>query len=135
MNETFSRMMRIFYFFLELMKLLFSILCANPELRATVSNILADEWLNQPVDITKYKWEEVVRDTEFQANNAGDQFRGNEPSCRGTNLDDKENLQQEPSSARLERCDINEKNECTDKIKSNNFNSNLNQIVLMSKSF
>jgi PAS domain-containing serine/threonine kinase len=56
----------------DLMKLLFSILCPNPEQRATIIEIEANPWVTQPVDITLYKWEEVIRNTEFHANNAGD---------------------------------------------------------------
>ena len=61
--------------FAGLMALLFSVLCANPELRATIQGIQANEWVQQAVDIDIYKWEEVVRDTEFHGNNAGDCFR------------------------------------------------------------
>ena len=57
------------------MKLLFSILCPKPELRASMEEIIVNEWINQPVDISEYKWEEVVRDTEFNGNNAGDSNR------------------------------------------------------------
>lgn len=55
----------------ELMKLLFSVLCPKPELRATIEEIEANEWVNQPVDLSKFKWNEVIRDTEFHGNNAG----------------------------------------------------------------
>jgi serine/threonine protein kinase len=55
----------------DLMKLLLSILCAKPELRATIEEIEANAWVNQPCDISKYKWEEVLRNSEFLANNAG----------------------------------------------------------------
>ncbi|CAF0712521.1 unnamed protein product [Brachionus calyciflorus] len=62
----------------ELMKLLFSILCPKPELRATIEEIESNEWVNQTVDINKFKWEEVIRDTEFHGNNAGDLNREEE---------------------------------------------------------
>ena len=62
----------------ELMKLLFSILCPKPELRATMEEIESNEWVNQPVDMSKFKWENVVRNTEFHANTAGDCFRDDE---------------------------------------------------------
>jgi PAS domain-containing serine/threonine kinase len=62
----------------ELMKLLFAILCPKPELRATIDEIEANVWVNQNVDIGKFKWESVVRNTEFHANNAGDCFRDEE---------------------------------------------------------
>jgi hypothetical protein len=45
------------------MKLLFSILCPKPELRATVKDIETYEWVTQDVDITLYKWENVVKNT------------------------------------------------------------------------
>ena len=47
------------------MKLLFSILCPKPELRASMEEIQACEWVNQPVDINQFKWEEVVRCETF----------------------------------------------------------------------
>ena len=56
----------------DLMKLLFVVLCAKPEQRATIQEIESNSWVNQPVDINNYKWEEVIRNTEFHANNAGD---------------------------------------------------------------
>jgi serine/threonine protein kinase len=62
----------------DLMKLLFSILCPKPELRATVEEIETNVWVTQPVDINEFKWENVVRDTEFHANNAGDCYREDE---------------------------------------------------------
>jgi len=54
------------------MVLLFSVLCSNPEQRATITQIENNPWVKQIVDITKYKWEEVIRNTEFHGNNAGD---------------------------------------------------------------
>ena len=57
------------------MKLLFSILCPKPELRASMEEIQANDWINQPVDINNYKWEDVIRDTEFNGNNAGESNR------------------------------------------------------------
>jgi hypothetical protein len=54
------------------MKLLFAILCPKPEIRATIQEIEANPWVNQPVDINNYKWEEVIRNTEFNGNNAGE---------------------------------------------------------------
>ena len=118
------------------MKLLFSILCANPDLRATVSQILADEWLNQAVDMSNYKWEEVIRDTEFHANNAGDIFRGDEGiECA---LVDKENKQKNETCVRLEKMDKyngDSENQCMDTVDTNNFTLKLNQLATMSRSF
>ena len=54
------------------MMLLFSILCSNPEQRATITEIENNAWVKQPIDISKYKWEEVLKYTEFHGNNAGD---------------------------------------------------------------
>ena len=68
------------------MKLLFSILCPKPELRATMDEISNDEWVNQSVDMTKFKWENVVRDTEFHTNDAGDCFRDEEYNLNHTDL-------------------------------------------------
>ena len=50
----------------ELMKLLFSILFPKPELRATISEIEANDWVNQLVDINNYKWESVIKNTGKQ---------------------------------------------------------------------
>lgn len=55
----------------ELMKLLFAILCPDPELRARIDQIERNEWVNQSVDMQAFKWEEVVDNTEFQTNDAG----------------------------------------------------------------
>ncbi len=118
------------------MKLLFSILCANPDLRATVSQILADEWVNQPVDMSNYKWEEVIRNTEFHANTAGDIFRGDEDTdCVHA---DKENKIKNEQCIRLEKVDkynTDNENQCMDTVDTSSFNSKLNQIAIMSKSF
>ena len=114
------------------MKLISSILCANPELRATVPAIMADEWLNQSVDMSRYKWEEVVRDTEFHANNAGDIFRTDESKLVVNNKQNNNyNNNEQPRATRLEK--INNFNETNDE--NTHFNSKLNQIALMSKSF
>jgi hypothetical protein len=43
------------------MKLLFSILCPKPELRSTVKDVETNEWVTQDVDITQYKWENVIK--------------------------------------------------------------------------
>ena len=64
------------------MKLLFLILCPKPELRATIDEILSNEWVNQSVDMDLYVWHEVVRDTEFHGNTAGD-FNRDEEYAKG----------------------------------------------------
>ncbi len=118
------------------MKLLFAILCANPDLRATVPQILADEWLNQAVDMSNYKWEEVIRDTEFHANNAGNIFRGDEGVECGQV--DKENKQTNEScirSGKLDKFNAENESQCMFATDTNNFNSKLNQIAMMSRSF
>ena len=45
------------------MKLLFSILYPKPELRSTIKDIETNEWVIQHVDISKYKWENVIKNT------------------------------------------------------------------------
>lgn len=60
------------------MKLLFSILCPKPEVRATIQEIEVNDWVTQTVNITNYKWEEVIRNTEFHSNDAGDFYRDQE---------------------------------------------------------
>ena len=47
------------------MKLLFSILCPKPELRASIEEIQACQWVNQQIDINQYKWEDIVRSETF----------------------------------------------------------------------
>lgn len=59
----FILMVNIGLLFLELMKLLFSILYPKPELRATIKDIENNEWVTQYVDIDKYKWEHVIKNT------------------------------------------------------------------------
>lgn len=85
------------------MVLLFSILCSNPEQRATITEIENNSWVKQSVDITKYKWEEVIRNTEFHGNNAGDCNLEEEcanllikPMPRVKNLANQENVQLKP---------------------------------------
>lgn len=60
------------------MLLMFSILCADPELRATIKEIETNEWVTQPVDMSKFVWNEVLRNTEFHSNSAGDVNRDEE---------------------------------------------------------
>lgn len=62
----------------ELTTLLFSILCPKPDTRMTIEEIENYSWVNQEVDIGQYKWENVIRNTEFHSNDAGD--------CRGDDL-------------------------------------------------
>ena len=62
----------------ELTTLLFSILCPKPDTRMTIEEIENYSWVNQEVEIGQYKWENVIRNTEFHSNDAGD--------CRGDDL-------------------------------------------------
>lgn len=129
------------------MRLLFAILCKDPQLRATIPEIQADEWMNQPVDMGNYKWEEVIRDTEFHANNAGNIFREDDlPPCDSHN-DQKENIGDESHGCvKLEKVpdynedlsEINDENKCAENVVplgKYNANMNINQIAAMSKSF
>jgi hypothetical protein len=59
------------------MRLLFTMLCPKPEQRASIDEVNNDSWVNQFVNISLYKWEEVIRNTEFIGNNAGDCYRAN----------------------------------------------------------
>jgi hypothetical protein len=125
------------------MRLLFAILCKDPQLRATIPEIQADKWMNQPIDMSNYKWEEVIRDTEFHANNAGNIFREDDlPPC-DVNNQQKENMVQNEDGVKLEKindynkdssCEMNNEN---NKCNLNKFNAmqNLNQISVLSKSF
>ena len=45
------------------MKLLFIILHAKPELRTTIKSIETNEWVTQFVDISSYRWENVIKNT------------------------------------------------------------------------
>ena len=128
------------------MRLLFAILCKDPQLRATILEIQADEWMNQPVDIGNYKWDEVIRDTEFHANNAGNIFREDDlPPCDSRN-DQKENIGNgSHGCVKLEKVPdynedldgINDENKCAVNLPLGKYNANINinQIAAMSKSF
>lgn len=54
------------------MLLMFSVLCADPEVRATIKDIETNEWVTQPVDMSKFAWNSVLRNTEFHSNSAGE---------------------------------------------------------------
>ena len=100
------------------MKLLFAVLCPKPESRATITEIESSPWVKQPVDIKTYKWEEVIRNTEFHGNNAGD-----------GNLDDEMKPMPRPKNN-----PSNKKLELKDNVKPQlNQQSAIN--LLMSKSF
>ena len=49
-----------------LTRLLYAVICAKPEERATVQQLDADEWVNQPCDIADYKWDEWVVSGELK---------------------------------------------------------------------
>ena len=109
------------------MKLLFSVLCPKPELRATIQEIETNSWVTQEVDITKYKWEDVIRYTEFHANNAGDCFIDEEYSLKPVN-------KLNPDSKQVE----NDENKCADQVNVNaskKLNTQMAISALMSKSF
>lgn len=115
------------------MKLLFSVLHANPELRATIAEIQEDTWMNQSIDMNNYRWEEVIRDTEFHANNAGDIFRDeNEPLKENTN-------KTEIKIQKFYEPEANDENKPLES--TNTFNSKLagltqaSQVAILSKSF
>lgn len=119
------------------MKLLFALLHANPELRATIPEIQEDAWMNQAVDINNYRWEEVIRDTEFHANNAGDIFREeNEP--RTEPLKDNTN-NHEIKIQKFYSPEVNDENKPLEP--ASTFNSKLaalsqtSQLAVLSKSF
>lgn len=54
------------------MALFHRILCPKAEDRATIQEIETNKWVTQPVDMSLYTWEKVVRNTEFYCNNAGE---------------------------------------------------------------
>ena len=90
------------------MKLFFCILCPNPQNRVTIDEVLAHEWVNQPVDIRQYVWEHVIRDTEFHGNTAGD-FNRDEEYTKG-NFYIKTNP--EPEEAFFNNQESEKQNEC-----------------------
>ena len=45
------------------MKLLFTILYPKPELRSTIKDIETNDWVTQFVDISQYKWANVIKNT------------------------------------------------------------------------
>ncbi len=83
------------------MKLLFSILYPKPELRATIKEIETNEWTTQAFELDSYKWENVVKNTVFHGNNAGDVRAGDSESMdvcmanKTTNNNNNKNQQQE----------------------------------------
>jgi hypothetical protein len=56
-------MVILMFCLIELMKLLFTILYPIPEQRATIKDIETNEWVTQYVDIEKYRWEHVIKNT------------------------------------------------------------------------
>jgi hypothetical protein len=106
------------------MKLLFSVLCPKPELRATIQEIETNSWVTQEVDINKYKWEDVIKNTEFHANNAGDCF-----------IEEEYNASLKP----VNKLNIeNDENKCNDQLNVNaskKLNTQMAISALMSKSF
>ena len=128
------------------MKLLFAILCANPELRATIPEIEENDWMNQTINMNNYRWENVIRDTEFHANNAGNIFREEElPACPEP-LNQKDNNIPIERAVKLDKIpdynndlsnDINDENKCMNSVNTNKLIStqNFNQLAALSKSF
>lgn len=55
-----------------LMFLLMGLLHPDPRKRSTINDCEKDVWVNQPVDILMYRWEEVLPNTEFHGNTASD---------------------------------------------------------------
>jgi PAS domain containing serine/threonine kinase len=46
----------------DLMKLIFSMLCAEPEKRCRLEKVLKNKWVNQPIDIENdYKWIDILK--------------------------------------------------------------------------
>ena len=124
----------------ELMKLLFSILTPKPELRATIDEIEANTWVTQPVDMSKFKWENVVRNTEFHANTAGDCFRDEDCNAANSNFilkpieNNKNCLESQMRNENQEKIVNKKPNQNENKNRNENqfFNSNMS---LFSKSF
>ena len=118
------------------MKLLFSILCPKPEQRATITEIETNPWVTQPVDISLYKWEDVIRNTEFHGNNAGDCNLDEDllikPFPRLKNLANDEKTTQEASSSSSSSSKTNNLNHDQNDLQLNQQNA-IN--LLMSKSF
>ncbi|XP_069106167.1 PAS domain-containing serine/threonine-protein kinase-like [Argopecten irradians] len=56
----------------SLMYLLMWLLHPEPLKRARISDLEADKWIHQPMDITQYKWSEVLPNSEFHGNTAAD---------------------------------------------------------------
>ncbi|KAL3887875.1 hypothetical protein ACJMK2_000264 [Sinanodonta woodiana] len=56
----------------ELMLLLLWLLHEDPKKRATISRLERNPWVKQPVDISQYKWSEVLPNSEFHGNTASD---------------------------------------------------------------
>lgn len=120
------------------MKLLFSILCPKPELRASMEEIQANDWINQPVDINNYKWEDVIRDTEFNGNNAGESNREellqriNEQNLLKHQEEEDEKLELSYDKIDLDIPDIDSKIKT---LKNNLIKTNERKYVSLSKSF
>ncbi|XP_060066134.1 PAS domain-containing serine/threonine-protein kinase-like [Ylistrum balloti] len=55
-----------------LMYLLMWLLHPEPLKRAKITDLENDKWINQPMDITQYKWIEVLPNSEFHGNTAAD---------------------------------------------------------------
>ncbi|XP_052234562.1 uncharacterized protein LOC127847053 isoform X3 [Dreissena polymorpha] len=56
----------------ELMMLLCWLLHPDPKKRATVPSLERNHWVQQKVDISRYRWEEVLPNSEFHGNTASD---------------------------------------------------------------
>ncbi|XP_033726773.1 PAS domain-containing serine/threonine-protein kinase-like [Pecten maximus] len=56
----------------SLMYLLMWLLHPEPLKRAKISDLKNDKWINQPMDISQYKWSEVLPNSEFHGNTAAD---------------------------------------------------------------
>lgn len=50
----------------ELMQLVAWLLHPEPEWRCTLKNMVGNAWLHQPCDLSEYKWEQVVPESEYK---------------------------------------------------------------------
>ncbi|XP_076082867.1 PAS domain-containing serine/threonine-protein kinase-like [Mytilus galloprovincialis] len=55
-----------------LMFLLMGLLHPDPRKRTSIKDCEKDLWVNQPIDISMYKWEDVLPNSEFHGNTASD---------------------------------------------------------------
>ncbi|CAH1774481.1 unnamed protein product [Owenia fusiformis] len=84
----------------DLMQLIGWLLHPEPTYRATILDLEANKWVNQPVDVITYDWNEVLPNNEFTGNTAADNRPDTheDPSPR-THDSDTEELESE-----LQRC-------------------------------